>query len=261
MDTIAVELRSGTEKAYKKAFVLDSDALYRLIGIFEKYKAELKSPSSVVFHVSRDDELYYETTEIQNVLTDPNVGKRAIYYFSIDIRNADPNKKPQPWERDFIARINFHRDRRIKVGMWIDAEDRKWALLLADELDPQIVRLFKCTQVPNWLLVLFYLSIGTIATIWIPRLVGIHYVLDVLLNTVALFIWPSILILSIITYTASRPNWLAKIIGPESVFLWGDQSDEYLKRERIRTNILWGIVVAFIVSIIANVATSFILQF
>ncbi len=261
MDNTAIELRSGSNKEYKKAFVLDPDSLYRLTGIFEKYKAELKCPSSIVFHVSRDDELYYETTEIQNVISDPNVGKRAIFYFSIDIRSADPNKKPQPWERDFIVRVNFHRDRLTKVGMWIDADDRKWALLLADELDPQIVRLFKCTQVPNWLLVLFYLSIGTIATIWIPRLVGIHYVLDVLLNTIALFIWPGLIVLSISTYKASRSNWLAKIVGPESVFLWGDQSDEYLKRERMRTNILWGIIVAFIVSIIANVATSFILKF
>jgi hypothetical protein len=121
--------------------------------------------------------------------------------------------------------------------------------------------MFKCNQVPNWLLILFFLSVGTIATSWLPRMVGIHYVLDVLLNTIALFLWPALIVLSVFTYKASRPTWLAKIVGPEPVFLWGDQSDEYLKRERMRINILWGIVVAFIVSIIANIATSFIWRF
>ncbi len=256
-----LNIRSGTEKPYKKAFKLDPDTLLRIAGILEKFNAELKSPSSIVFHVFRDDERYYETTEIQNVLEDPNVDKKAIYYLSIDIRDSDPDRRPQPWERDFIVRVNFHKARRTKVGIWIYAENRKWALLLADELEPQIERIFKCTQVPNWLLLLFYLSTGIIATIWLPKFVGFNYVFDVLLNTVALFIWPGIVGLSYFTYVGSRPKWLARIVGPESVFLWGDQSDEYLKRERMRTNILWGIVVAFIVSIIANVVTSLFIPF
>jgi hypothetical protein len=261
MEANLSDLRSGTNKKFKKSFVLDADTLLRITGILEKYKGELKYPSTIVFQVQRDDELFYETTEIKNVLDDPNVGKRAVEYLSVDIRNSDPNKKLLPWEEGFIVRINFHKARLVKVGLWIYADDRKWALLLADELEPQIVRMFKCNQVPNWLLILFFLSVGTIATSWLPRMVGIHYVLDVLLNTIALFLWPALIVLSVFTYKASRPTWLAKIVGPEPVFLWGDQSDEYLKRERMRINILWGIVVAFIVSIIANIATSFIWRF
>jgi len=259
--TDSLKLTSGIEKPFYRAFKLDPDSLQRIVGTLEKYQSDLGVSSSIVFYVNRYDERFYETTNIQNVLDDPNVDKNEIRYLSIDIRDSRPDSKPEPYERDYIARINFHKSRKVKVGIWISAQDRKWALLLADELELQIKRTFKCTQVPNWLLLCFYTSIGILATIWLPRIAGLNYVLDVFVNTSALFIWPGLILLAYFTYVGSRPKWLAKLVGPEPVFLWGDQSSEYLKRNKMRTNILWGIIVTFIVSIIANLFTSLLLSF
>lgn len=253
-------IRSGIHKRYEKAFKLDADTLQRITGLLEKYREELRCPNSIVFYVEREDNRYYETTEIENVLEDPNIDKKEIYYLSVDIRNSDPERRPQPWDRDFIVRINFHKVRKTKVGIWIEAEDRTWALLLADELQPQVERSFKCTQIPNWLLVLFYISLGSLVTIWLPRITGIHYVLDVLAENLALFLWPGIGIFCYLTYKSKRPKWLAKIVGPEPVFLWGDQAEEYEKRERRRTNILWSVIITFAVSILANIATNFFIR-
>jgi len=109
-------LRSGTHKPFKKLSYWTLMHLYVSQAYLKSTQADLKCASAVVFHVERDDELFYETTIYRTFLMTRTFEKRAIEYFSIDLREADPSKKPMPWERDYIVRNQLSQSPTYKGG-------------------------------------------------------------------------------------------------------------------------------------------------
>ncbi|MBM0743162.1 hypothetical protein JOY44_16355 [Phormidium sp. CLA17] len=92
-----MNLTSGVSKTYRKPFVLDENTLRRIYALLEKAAIELASPPSVVFHIEREDDRYYETISIDEVLSDPNVPNRRINVTSIELRAINQPTQASPY--------------------------------------------------------------------------------------------------------------------------------------------------------------------
>jgi hypothetical protein len=252
-----MNLRSGLYKRYKKAFILDEDALRRIHGVLKKAAKDVDGPPEVVFHVERDDDRYYESTNVEDILADPNVWGKRVRMTGIGLRRpaTDPKK---PWfEDDDFVHIAFHTAETEhlfpeynRVSIRISTDDRDWALLLADELQPQVERTFKAKASPRWLLILFLLpfllAIGKLTFLNVgfkPKDIGLF--LYLLITFGFLFY--------MFRRMSGPPQWFIRLFGPESAFLWGEESQSYPDREQTRRNVLWTVVVAFLVTFAGSI--------
>ena len=64
------------------------------------------------------------------------------------------------------------------------------------------------------------------------------------------------IIISFVWATMSRETALTRWFGPESTFLWGDEAQAYASREQTRRNVLWGVIIAFLVSVAESIVVS-----
>ena len=251
-------LKSGIHKNFKKSFELEEDSIRRIAGILEKAAKEFGTSTSIVYYVYRKDDRFYETEELENVFSDANIRGKEICLFRIELRNTDPSRKPEPWDDDWIVAIIFDPKEKEQVFLRIYSEKTNWALLLADELEPQIERTFKTNAVPDWIMLPFYFSLVVLGYRWLNMLFSRGIFPGGILYSLQAFIIILSLLLSFSTISKGklRANWLTKYLGPESVFLWGDQREIYLGRRQTRKNIFWTVIVGFLISITANIITN-----
>jgi len=253
-------LTSGVYKRFLKCFVLDEDSLRRIHGVLEKEANALGDKFIVVFHIEREDDRFYETTSVDEVLSDSNVPGREIRVLSIEIRDETEAKSSRKGY-ELVAQVvytieerNTKYPDRNEVKCNVYHKDRSRGLLLSDELEPQIQRTLKAKSY----------HVSFVMTILIPMAIAIplcfKYLRDITLKTFADYILPMVALL-IALVVASKlfysllgraPGWYVKLYGPESAFLWGESQHIYASREKLRGNFFWAIVVSFIVSFVAS---------
>lgn len=141
------------------------------------------------------------------------------------------------------------------VRLQVTAGDRNWALLLADALEPEVMRTHRAMRTPRWLLWLVLIPLGYLA---IRVVVGQEALSD--LNPKSVFIamlsglaLAAVFVSSLVHLFFSRPAWILRLFGPESSFLWGDEAHSYPQREQTRKQIQWTVIVGFIVSAAASI--------
>ncbi len=258
MENQVIKLTSGISKYYKKCFLLDEDALRRIQGILENAGNKLNEPFLVVFYVRREDDRFYEVSNVDDVLSDPNIIGKRVTEISIELRTE--TARAERIQRDWIARVFFVRERkypgdfswlisdRHEAQIQIASQDRNWALLLADELEPQVLRTFKPKGTPRWLLILFVIPF----TFLLPKLsqllsAEITRVIFAFIGFLSV-----ILLIMVFINETSLPPFIARFLGPESSFLWGEEIQYFRNREQLRTNIMWVIIIGFIISVISS---------
>lgn len=256
-------LTSGISKHYRKPFFLDEDSLRRIHASLEKAAKDLQDPTTLIFHVERDDDRYYETANLDEVLSDSNVRDKKINFLGLGLRYID-EPKDTSWRPHWIVQVNFLKGRQSAlrnldlVEIKIGTENKSWALLLADELQSQIERTFKVKGTPRWLLVLC-----TIPLLVMGIRLNSHF-LEISSNDSSAdannfvvfaigFLAGVIIPLYIKRFDDDLGKWFIRFFGPETAFAWGDEARSYLEREQVRQNILWGVIVALLISIIASV--------
>ncbi len=256
-------LTSGISKRYQKPFILDEDSLRRIHACIEKATKELDVPTVMVFHVERDDDRYYETANIDEVLSDPNVAGKEINFVGLGLRYSDETKDI-PWRPRWIVQVNFLKNRPSAirnlnaVDIKIGTENKSWALLLADELESQVERTFKVKGTPRWLLTLCIfplLIMGMKVNTSVSTIIsnGSSPNVSQLATTLFAFLIGAIIPLYITQFDKDMGKWFVKFFGPETAFAWGDEAKSYAEREQTRHNILWGVIVALLMSLIASV--------
>ncbi|HXU93899.1 MAG TPA: hypothetical protein VFP33_09610 [Gallionella sp.] len=249
-----MNLHSGVSRELEKFFILDEDGIRRIVGILEARAKDLSHPCAVVFHVRREDDRFYETTRLEDVLSDANTPGRRIQLLRIELRNADPNRTAQPLDGDWIVAVAFS-TKGNKQKIDVSSEDRNWALLLADEVEPQIVRTFVAKHIPTWLLIIFYIAITMgLISITNANTLGQFLPLSVI-PTLKAVISMACIVLSAGTLEP-RNRLIAKWVGPESSFHWGEQAASYNHREGIRQKLFWGVLVGFFLSVGATLYTN-----
>ena len=252
-------LSSGISKKFKSRFLLEEDDLRRIEGILAKAQSSYQEPLLLVYHVEREDDRFFQTHEIDEVLADPNVKNRRISLIGVGLENA-AQSTPNSSRGDSVVSIWFNTNEHNAyfvppVEIRISSPNRTWALLLADELEPQITRIFKVKSFPTWALLLP----ASLLAYGIYRLtiaLGVPPTKSATLGVIGTMLIASLV--SIFMYL-SRANvvapWLFKNFSGSSHFLWGDEPYYFAKREKLRSNLFWVIFIGFFVSLLAGIAT------
>lgn len=232
------KLKSGIIKHYNSHFILEEDSLRRIQAIFDKAAKELTDEPEVVFRVEREDDRFYETLNIKDVLDDPNVTGRRVGSVSVELRQKVNSDDSQIHDIGAVAKVEFFSEDKFRVGKWrnrisfeISHDNRNWALLLADEIEPQIQRTLKAKGFPRLIFIISLLPfiliyIKIIRKYW-PHETGNEPFNGLMLGaTIVMCLLVAIVwILSFET----PPTSLSRFLGPESVFLWGDEVQELMK--------------------------------
>lgn len=248
-------LKSGIHKVFTKNFALEEDTANRISQILKEASKELGYASAVVLYVYKENDRFYETTEIDEVFSDPNIDGKEIKSFNIELRNSDPERQPERWQDDWIVQIifsNFHKDDPVVFKIY--AGNKGWALLLSDKLEPHIEAALVKNSIPDFILIPLYASITFLGFKFFSNLMINTEIPKALLYAVQTVIIICCIVLSLLTLSIGkeRATFLKKHFGPESVFLWGAQITGYKNRQNIRNGIFWGVVVSFLVSFAAN---------
>jgi hypothetical protein len=257
-------LQSGITKLFHNDFILDEDSLRRIEGILQKASKEITDEVVLTYKVEREDDRFYEVLNLDDVLSDPNVSGRKVNALYIELRSNHVFKENLFRARPVVS-ILFSTSIRgnMKVAeSWtfypsatkfqISHDNRTWALMLADELEPQILRTFRVKQFPRFVFWLLYIPIIVIVfkvinhffpykTDWLVFLPFFIVSLAALLA-----FWSSI-------STSRLFEPYKYIIESQSVFLWGDEIHENAYREKIRDNVFWVIVVGSLIGIAISV--------
>lgn len=252
-----MSLSSGIAKRFKQLFVLDDDGLRRIEGVLSKAAQGYSEPLKITYHVEREDDRFFETHELDEVLADPNVRERRIKLVGIELRKASSLQSDE--EKNPVAWIIFDKDeppfQQPDVRVQISSPDKTWALMLADELEPQITRLFKIKRFPIWVIYLFAPIFGLIAyrvSTYIgnvsPRTV-FHGFLGIAVYMLAM--------IGIRSYSriSEKKSWLVKHLAADSIFLWGEEIAAFNERETMKRNLFWVVIVGFFVSFFASIAS------
>lgn len=243
-----IELSSGTVKQFKKNFVIGEDFLKRLQGVMERVSRESEVDTAVVFHVEREDDRFYETLQVEEVLADRNAKGHRVVVVSIELRapakrgGADSRSHETLAAVRFLAGKNF---RAVWVGksdieVRINSRDSRLALLLADELDQEVEKAF-CPQkkFPRWIFLLFLLPLSVFLVRYVtepnswplmPFLVGIVASFLVAISVVPL-----------------------SLFQRQSTFFWGDEVQEFVSRNGLRMTIFMSASLVLFISGVASI--------
>ena len=247
-------LKSGIHKEYKKDFVLTEDIVHRIVEILKKAAKNLGYNTAIVFYVYKKDDRFYETLDVEEPLRDPNVLDKEIVLFRIELRNTNPERKPEPWEYDWIVSIEFAKEENKPILVKIYGEDKGWALLLADEIEPHVIRSQVRNGISDFILIPLYTSLSFLGFNSLSSVIGKSPIPNGLVYAMQALIILAVVAASLVTLNIwkRRAKFLRNYIGPESVFLWGAQSSSYRSRQTIRHSIFWSVIIGFLVSLVAN---------
>lgn len=252
-----MSLSSGITKRYKQLFLLDEDGLRRIEAVLNKASTTSVDKLKIIYHVEREDDRFYQTHEISEVLADPNVPTKSIRLVAIELRKEEVSDSNKTNEKDPVVTIIFNKDKppfqSPEVRLRISCPDKTWALMLADELEPQITRLFKIKKFPFWSFYLFTPLFGLLSY----RLsTYLEYTFTENINhTLAgallylLILWA----ISVYNKFADKRLRITNCFHSEPSFMWGEEVAVYQSKERLKNNLFWGVIVAFIVSISVSV--------
>jgi hypothetical protein len=265
----ATTLRSGIIRSYGGRFVVDEDSLRRLQAALAKGAPSLGFDTHVVFHVDREDDRFYETTDLSDVLSDANLPGRRVQSLSIELRRVGASSTDRPWQERWVVQVTFgtasglnsrSRYRRMfdeTAELTVMTPDRNWALLMADELEPQVQRVLAKSRM-SWLTypaaVAMLLVIGAVSEVLRVQAVSVLLQPYTIWKMTAAFPLGVVLawMLRSLPFRILLPLGFERWFGHESVFLWGEELKQYPQRQRFRRNLLWSVVVAFLVSLLAS---------
>lgn len=248
-----------------------------------------------MFYVQREDNSFYETHNIDDVLLDDNSAGKAIRVVSVELNKissagADQKKVVEDKENS-LAYIGFSSKRKdYNIVFFITAEDRDWSYLLADELDTQIKRTLKkkpWTIVdPKTIDAVLFLSIFFLAMHFLPRVfthspsiqlsnqqistmgqadaarAALMVLMDKHNNSDSGYMLFVVIIIGIIVAADKLPtpsSIIHKCNRP--VFSWGDAAAAHERFERRINQIKWVVIIGFAVSLLATLVGAIILKY
>lgn len=253
-------LSSGISKSYNSLFVLDEDSLRRIQAVLEEAIKDIDSELEprIFFRVERRDHRFFETYDVKDVINDANVAGREIceVVACVVLKKQVVESKGIPIENAVLITFSSVSSWR-SVELNIYFQDRNWALLLADKLEPQIERTFKIERVSRWML-FFVLLIPIIPfskplLTWaqIPSIEDSRLILPAFFIGMFLGLFFSIVII-LFRFFDEPSNWYKRLMSNESVFCWGDGSYRYERAMNLRRNTFWGVIVGFIISVFSS---------
>jgi hypothetical protein len=151
--------RAGISREYSDTFLVDEARLRKLANVLEESGRKLAPRASLHFAVTRSDNSFYSTKDIDVVLGDDNTAARAIVGLELWLEKpTEQSSAGDQLESVEVARVSFGTGERERFFRYLSEkdpvrftvinEDRDWCFLLADELDGQIKRVLSAR--PRW---------------------------------------------------------------------------------------------------------------
>jgi len=139
-----MNMKAGIYKEYKKHFLLDEGKLRKFCDVIREHADKLSEPYLIKLRVQRQDDSFYETTDIEEVLGDENAAGRTIKLIAMEL-HREPESQADTKASDLDSKkayvlLLFSRFSEEKIAFHIQEKHRSWCFLLADELDSQIRR-------------------------------------------------------------------------------------------------------------------------
>jgi len=279
--------RAGLRKEYSDNFLLDEAKLRKIKDIFARYGKKTKHDTYLEMYVGRENSSFYETTEIEEVLSDDNSLGKEIKTFAIELKAKDykvPDSDKAPKD-ETIAYIAFTTGKTEKVVFFTAYEDRDWCFLLAEELDTQVQRLLKkrnkilSLRSLDLIILLSLISVMGLVLIVLLSLQEPELSIDQINNlsleqktekileynikkiTVSDFSYPIYSFVTILFLLAIEVKPLARLSAKfqRSCFYWGDMIAIHDSYETKIQRIKWGIIIAFIISLISSFVVALVL--
>jgi hypothetical protein len=277
--------KTGTFKEYLQNFLLDEQKLRKIVDVIRTNSDKLPYKTHINFYIEQEPQIFYNTSEIDDILLYDNTPDRPINTISIELYESNPNpqesniKDPPP-----ILLVGFTKNKETKIRYTIKCDDRDWMFLISDELDTQIKRTLvtKHSKFPFWsfdlILSLILISLGIFFSNFIINN-SLHFdisssditfmtmeeqiskLLELSINKNTDNIYAIIYILVFTWIFAgivffNRP--ISKLIQKfnKSVFYWGDMIHIYDKNKSLYSKIIWVILFGFIVTIIGGIVVN-----
>ncbi len=234
---------------------MDEDGLRRIVGVLTDRASSLGYKTAVVLVVHREDDRFYETLNISDVLSDPNAYEHRILDLSIELRVDDPLIPRRPWERDWIVQISYVSAKKGMVRINVDSEDKTWALLLADELEPQVRRTRSEQRISTLVLIVFFCAVASFCAALAKGFGSAVGLSTVSVERIVFVAWGIAVILSF-NVLEDRPAWIRLFAGPESAFNWGERAKSFQRNIERQKSFFWVVIVGLLVSVVSSLYVS-----
>ena len=287
-----MDKKAGIFKEYKKNFLLDEGKLRKFYDVISAHAKKLSEPCLIKISVRREDDSFYETPDIEEVVADENAAGRTIKLIAMELHRK-PQSQDEPGQTDLDRKkayviLIFDRYGKEKVAFHIQGKNRDWCFLLADELDSQVCRVLTTSQIfgvfSSYLLdPIVFFSLGAIALFYFIFLSShlspilnadqiqsmtidarTQKLLELAVEKHSQSGWllpiTMIVMALVLAFLGFRP--ISRIMEKmsRSVFYWGDIISVHDAFERRVLQIKWGVIVAFIVSLVASIIGAFVMN-
>jgi hypothetical protein len=254
---------------FSKGFLLDEERLRKLNNILVTRCQQLPDKCNPEYQVYRADTFTYTTDTIEQVLNEGNAEWQRMLRLIVSIDAGDI----------LSLKLDFG---EAETSLRIEGEDRDQVFLLFSELRQFLsneVNILRSQPKEAVQTVVFGLML-TLVVVFAASLVfkyaaqttmvssetalasqdlavKLDYLIeiDIARSEPPAVLWVLVAIMSIMTVALPLRGTLAKLIGrfyPRSVFLLGKEIERHEKRQSLRHNILWGIVISSVIGILTG---------
>jgi len=273
------------EIGFENHFFLDKNRINKIVNILLANGEKRGIQTKVDIDVERKDGSKYRTESIEEVLKDENVKGREIAKIEISLKREPTEEEKKVFnlyrnlcsvKYEIIGNEYFIRagndyynsnagyriteDNNKELGLDLDNELRIFIERTLSSSNKGIKNILR--RLDNLLPFVFIVVIGALVFKIRPEI-------NIKLSEVKVeqFFWWTIIVSSLVWIIESifqtlKPFSKAfKVYYPnKSVFYWGDQIEIYDKFKERNSKIFWGIVIGFIVSLLAGIVTAIIIK-
>ena len=263
---------------FDKGFLLDEERIRRINEILLNRSQQLPEEGKILYKIYRADSFTYPTDDIEQIFDEDNADWNRMVRLTVEMDLRE----------ELSLKLDFG---EVETSLHIESEDRDAVFLLFSELRQYLLNEVNTIRpiarilatavgvllMVGALLFLVYMFWRVDQLVGVPTTVPCEVVLqsDDLADKLNFLIergtptadtsmlsvmWPMFAAMLFMAVSWPLRDKLTKPIAylyPGSIFLLGKELGRHAKRERLRNNLLWGVIISFMVSVIAGIADLF----
>jgi hypothetical protein len=250
---------------FSKGFLLSEENVIKLNDIISKRIQEKNYEEDLLYKVYRSDALVYESKDHEKILREENSRRNQIIKLEVRFQN-----------KDFKFELAF--DKNQKANLEIESSDKDFAYLLFSDikeyLNTEVLRFrsydFTSSRIERYMLLFIpiIMAFSLLVSVDQPRLSDADF--NELLNSDSVTAklnqilqehrsrsmfardWIWFVIVLVVGIGATFITNLLDKMYPMNIFYFGKELARFDRLRSLRAKILWGIVIAFIVSALSG---------
>ena len=259
------------KKEYSKGFLLNEEHLIKLNDICSKRFDELNLDQELSYKVYRSDSLVYESTSYQSVLDEENSKRNKIEKVRITSESGV-----------LKYALSFDYDEGVSLSVEAQSKDKAY-LLFSDVKDYLITEIlcfrsfsfdkalssrntFPVVMVLSLLFMTYLIGLGQIGAEELNTLVQTGTVEEKINHLLVArnqrdspdAMYPMFGMMLIVMVVIFGLGSFLDRVFPRNIFCWGKMAGNHTRLVSLRSKILWGIIIAFMISVAAALFLKFV---